>query len=92
MGFKDFMRGLKVRVFGPPKLPIIRTTTPLRKMRRKNQGPNDRRYVRRMFPQSVFTQKITPSRRKTIRDVMRTLRPDQLAVVYRLGWNKGVIV
>ncbi len=59
---------------------------------RHDQGPAKARYLRRLFPQSVFTQKITPARRQTIRDVLRRLRPEQRAIVYRRGWNKGVTV
>ena len=55
-------------------------------------GPTNPRYLRRLFPSSVFTKAWTPGRQKTVRDILLRLRPEQRAVVYAKGWNKGVVV
>lgn len=57
-----------------------------------DRGPCTRKYLRRYFPNSVFTQRVTRARKATIRRALLKLRPDQRELVYRLGWNKGVRV
>lgn len=59
---------------------------------RHDMGPNDARYLRRLFPNSVFTKAFTKARRKTVQAILRRLRPEQRETVYALGWNKGVRV
>lgn len=55
-------------------------------------GPAKANYLRRLFPSSVFTKKMTPARAETIRAILMNLRPAQRRVVYARGWNKGVTV
>ena len=62
------------------------------KMFRFDAGPADARYLRTLFPQSIFTQKMTPARRRIIRETIQRLRPEQREIVYARGWNKGVRV
>ena len=59
---------------------------------RYDQGPTNPNYLRRLFPRSIFTKKITPARAQRIREILRRMRPEQRRVVYRMGWNKGVVV
>jgi len=66
------------------------TPTTLRRMARQDQGPADPKYLRRLFPNSIFTQKLTRCRKKNIRMIMRRLRPDQRAIVRARGWNRGI--
>lgn len=66
------------------------TNDDLTRIVRHDRGPANAQYLRRLFPDSVFTKKITPARAKTIRAVMRRLREDQRAVVRARGWNRGI--
>jgi hypothetical protein len=83
-----WLKRLKERVWGQaPK--GEQSSIPLTPTRRLDQGPAEKWYLRQLFPNSVFTKKMTPGRRRILREIMRRLRPDQLEIVYRFGWNKG---
>ena len=59
---------------------------------RKNAVPATPYYLKTLFPKSIFRTPITEGKRDTILRVLRKLRPDQLKVVYAMGWDKGVQV
>lgn len=84
------MRSLKEMMFGAPKIDERKVFTPWASSRH-DQGPATRKYVRRCFPQSIFTKKLTPQREQFIRAVMRRLRPEQRAIAIRYDYNKGVL-
>ena len=43
-----------------------------------------------MLPRSAFTKRLTVARQRRIREAMRWMRPEQKAIAYRYGWDKGV--
>jgi hypothetical protein len=55
-------------------------------------GPAKRWYVKSLFPPSVFTKKLTHCREVAVRNVFRTLRPEQRKVALRHGYNRGLKV
>lgn len=83
--FKDQYNKLKNKIFGKAVDAI------LPRPQRMNQGPAKVKYLRSLFPNSVFTQSITPARAETIRLVYHSLRPEQKAIVRSRGWLKGVV-
>lgn len=52
------------------------------------QTSTDPRYLRRLFPNSVFTKRFTKARRKTVLDVLRRLTLAQRAVVSVLEFSR----
>ncbi len=55
-------------------------------------GPAKRWYVKQMFPRGVFTKKLTHAREMQVREVFRTLRPEQREIALRHGYNRGLKV
>jgi hypothetical protein len=53
-------------------------------------GPAKRWYVKGLFPPSVFTKKLTHAREVAVREVFRTLRPEQREIAIRHGYNRGL--
>lgn len=53
-------------------------------------GPAKRWYVKNLFPQSVFKKKLTHAREVKVREVFRTLRPEQREIAIRHGYNRGL--
>ena len=58
---------------------------------RKDQGPATRRYVRSMFPPSVWTKPLTEARIGMIRAAFARMRPEQRIIARRYGYDKGVV-
>lgn len=60
----------------------------------KDIGPAKPWYLKRLMRQygvkSAMTKKLTPARRKRMRDLLRSLRPEQLRIMRAKGWDKGV--
>ncbi len=59
-------------------------------MQKPDIGPAKRWYIKRLFPRGVFTKKLTHAREVQVRDVFRTLRPEQREVARRHGYNRGL--
>lgn len=61
----------------------------------KDAGPATRRYLKIRITNEVgrgfFTKRLTHCRAKRLREVLDVLRPDQLRVVKRLGWDRGLL-
>lgn len=86
--FRKVYEKIRDKVFG--RAPTVNPWGRQRTINRQDQGPADAKYLRRLFPNSIFTKKFTHARQKTVRDVMRRLRPDQRAIVRARGWNRGI--
>lgn len=93
--FKAAFQKIKDKVLGPVEDPvkpdsllnlITGETTKL------DIGPAKAWYIRRLFPKSVFTKKLTHCREQSIRAVFRVLREEQRAIALRKGWNRGLDV
>lgn len=92
MKWLDKITGGLRNVFGRSEDPapkVTRTTMPWRPAPREDQGPADVAYLRRKFPRAIFTQRMTPARVKTLREVFARLRVDQQQIVLRRRWDKG---
>jgi hypothetical protein len=55
-------------------------------------GPAKRWYVKQMFPRGVFTKKLTHAREMQVREVFRTMRPEQREIALQHGYNRGLKV
>ena len=55
-------------------------------------GPAKHWYVKQMFPRGVFTKKLTHAREMQVREVFRTMRPEQREIAIRHGYNRGLKV
>lgn len=92
MKWLDKIKGCVRRIFGrgqddapePTRNPFLK--------KRQDSGPATVKYLRRKMPRSAFTKPMNNHRRKAMLEALLQLRPDQRAVVYRMGWNKGVRV
>ena len=84
------MRSLKEMMFGAPKIDERKVFAPWGSSRRHDQGPATAAYIKRLFPRSIFTKKMTPQRARYIHEVMRRLRPEQRAIAIRKGYAKGL--
>jgi hypothetical protein len=84
--FKNAYQKLRDNVFGVASAPDPTPDDGL------DIGPAKLWYVKRLFPHSVLTKKLTPSRAKEIREVFRRLRPEQREIALLRGWNRGLNV
>jgi len=86
----DNLRKLKNAMFGEPKIDERKVFAPWGAGRRTDQGPATRKYVKRLFPRSIFTKKLTPHRERYIHAVMARLRPEQRRIAIFYGYTKGL--
>jgi len=85
------LKGLKNAVFGTEKeVDERKVFAPWGARNRLDQGPATAKYVKRLFPRSIFTKKMTPQRERYIHAVMRRLRPEQRLIAIRRGYTKGL--
>lgn len=94
MSLRDFYNNLKAKLFGrvaediaPPEI-----RAKLKREREMDIGPAKRWYIKKLFPRGVFTKKLTHAREMQVRDVFRTLRPEQKVIALRHGYNRGLKV
>jgi len=87
----DKFRKIKDAVFGGEKeVDERKVFAPWGAGRRLDQGPATRKYIKRLFPRSIFTKKLTPQRERYIHAVMARLRPEQRRLAISLGYTKGL--
>lgn len=69
-----------------------RALAPFGAGRRMNQGPATQKYVKSLFPRSIFTKALSPWHEWHVRRIMRNLRPEQRAIARQFGYTKGLDV
>ena len=89
---KSGARKIAERVFGAAfdERAPVRRTLDSEPAQRLDRGPATVAYLRRLFPDSVFTRRLTPSRRQILREIVRRLRPEQRRIVFARGWDKNI--
>lgn len=87
---RKLYEAMRDKVFGVASEEAAPAVLPKRPISRLNQGPATAKYVKSLFPRGIFTKTLTHCRVEQIREVMRSMRPDQKKIARAKGWTRGL--